>query len=122
MIPASHAVRAALVLKLLGTARRSHVMDLLFDDGVALAVGLNAVPKATFMSQYSSPLGRRAIVRLLGAWIERLPSRSGATSAFGRASSFAASWIQRPASPSPTPRSACACRGALTIPFCWMPG
>jgi hypothetical protein len=72
MIPATHAVRAALVLKLLGTARRSHVMDLLFDDGVALAVGLNAVPKATFMSQYSSRLGRRAIVRLLGAWIERL--------------------------------------------------
>lgn len=72
MIPAPHAVRAALVLKLLGTARRSHVMDLLFDDGVALAVGLNAVPKATFMSQYSSRLGRRAIVRLLGAWIERL--------------------------------------------------
>ena len=42
MIPAAHAVRAALVLKLLGKARRSHVMDLLFDDGVALAVGLNA--------------------------------------------------------------------------------
>ena len=72
MIPATHAVRAALVLKLLGTARRSDVMDLLFDEGVALAVGLNAVPKATFMSQYSSRLGRRAIVRLLGAWIERL--------------------------------------------------
>jgi hypothetical protein len=72
MIPATHAVRAALVLKLLGSARRSHVMDLLFDDGVALAVGLNAVPKATFMSQYSSRLGRQAIVRLLGAWIERL--------------------------------------------------
>jgi hypothetical protein len=69
MIPAP---RAALVLKLLGTARRSHVMDLLFDEGVALTVGLNAVPKATFMSQYSSRLGRRAIVRLLGAWIERL--------------------------------------------------
>jgi hypothetical protein len=72
MIPAPHAVRAALILKLLGRARRSHVMDLLFDDGVALAAGVNALPKATFMSQYSSRLGRRAIVRLLGAWIERL--------------------------------------------------
>ena len=58
MIPAAHAVRSALVLKLLGKARRSHVMDLLFDEGVALAVGLNALPKATFMSQYSSRLGR----------------------------------------------------------------
>lgn len=72
MIPATHAVRAALVLKLLGTARRSHVMDLLFDDGVALAVGLNALPKTTFMAQYSSRLGRKAIVRLMGAWIDRL--------------------------------------------------
>jgi len=72
MIPATHAVRAGLVLKLLGTARRSHVMDLLFDEGVALAVGLNALPKATFMSQYSSRLGRQAMVRLLGAWIERV--------------------------------------------------
>ncbi len=72
MIPAAPAVRAALVLKLLGKARRSHVMDLVFDPGVALAVGLNAIPKTTFMAQYSTRLGRRAIVRLLGAWIERL--------------------------------------------------
>jgi hypothetical protein len=72
MIPATHAVRAALLLKLLGKSRRSHVMDLVFDAGVALASGLNAVPKATFMSQYSSRLGRKAIVRLLGAWIEKL--------------------------------------------------
>src|SRR6266487_1459635 len=34
--------------------------------------GLNAVPKATFMWQYSSRLGRKAIARLLGTWIERL--------------------------------------------------
>ena len=39
MIPASHAVRAALVLKLLGTARRSHVMDLPFDEGVPFMPG-----------------------------------------------------------------------------------
>jgi hypothetical protein len=74
MIPAGHAVRAALLLKLLGKSRRSHVMDLVFDPGVALAVGLNAIPKATFMSQYSTRLGRRAIIRLLGGWIERLRS------------------------------------------------
>jgi len=72
MIPAAHAVRAALLLKLLGKSRRSHVMDLVFDPGVALAAGLNAIPKATFMSQYSSRLGRKALVRLLGAWIEKL--------------------------------------------------
>lgn len=72
MIPAGHAVRAALILKLLGKTRRSHVMDLVFDPGVALAAGLNAIPKATFMSQYSSRLGRKAIARLLGAWIQKL--------------------------------------------------
>lgn len=72
MIPAPHAVRSALILKLLGKARRSHVMDLLFDQGVALAAGLNALPKATFLSQYSSRLGRKAIVRLLSGWIMRL--------------------------------------------------
>lgn len=72
MIPAAYAVRAALLLKLVGKARRSHVMDLILDEGVALAAGLNALPKATFMSQYSSRLGRKAIVALMGGWVERL--------------------------------------------------
>jgi hypothetical protein len=72
MIPAAHAVRAALLLKLLGKSRRSHVMDLLFDEGVSLAAGLNAMPKTTFMWQYSSRLGRKAITRFLGAWIAAL--------------------------------------------------
>ena len=72
LIPAAHALRAALLLKLIGKARRSHVMDLVLDDGIALAVGLNAIPKATFMAQYSSRLGRKAIVRLMGGWVERL--------------------------------------------------
>lgn len=72
MIPAAHAVRSALLLKLLGKSRRSHVMDLVFDEGVALAAGLNAIPKATFMAQYSSRLGRKPIAKLLGAWVKTL--------------------------------------------------
>ena len=72
MIPAAHAVRASLALKLLGKSRRSHGMDLVFDPGVALAVGLNAIPKTTFMSQYSSRLGRKALVEFLGAWVGKL--------------------------------------------------
>lgn len=72
MIPATHAVRASLVLKLLGKSRRSHIMDLVFDPGVALAVGLNAVPKTTFMANYSARLGRKRIVQVLGGWVERL--------------------------------------------------
>jgi len=35
-------------------------------------MGLNACPKSTYMCPYSSRLGRKAIVRLLGAWVERL--------------------------------------------------
>ena len=72
MIPGAYAVRSALLLKLLGRSRRSHVMDLVFDEGVALAAGLNAIPKATFMSQYSSRLGRKAISSFLASWIGRL--------------------------------------------------
>ena len=72
MIPATHAVRSALILKLLGKSRRSHVMDLVFDPGVALAAGLNAIPKATYMWQYSTRLGRKAIASLLGGWIDRM--------------------------------------------------
>ena len=72
MIPATHAFRSALILKLLGKSRRSHVMDLVFDEGVALAAGLNAIPKKGFMWQYSGRLGRKAIARLLGSWVERL--------------------------------------------------
>jgi hypothetical protein len=72
MIPAAYAFRSALLLKLLGKSRRSHVMDLVFDEGVAIAAGLNAIPKSTFMWQYSCRLGRNAIARLLGSWVERL--------------------------------------------------
>lgn len=72
MIPAAHAVRAALILKLIGKARRCHVMDLLFDEGIALAAGLNAIPKDVFLWQYSTRLGRKQIAELLGSWVGRL--------------------------------------------------
>src|SRR3989442_4277676 len=93
MIPAEHAVRAALLLKLLGKYRRSHVMDLVFDPGVALAAGLNAIPKATFMSQYSSRLGRKAIPGFLGSWVQgphkaQLPDRASFYLAFHSISSL----------------------------------
>jgi hypothetical protein len=69
MIPAAEAVRAALVLKLLGQSRRSHVMDWVFDAGVALCAGLNVMPKTTFLSQYSSRVGRKTIAQLLERWV-----------------------------------------------------
>jgi hypothetical protein len=71
MIPAAHAVRAALALKLTSTERKSHVMDLVFDEGLALWTGLNVVPKTTFLSQYSSRLGPRRLAALLDGWVRR---------------------------------------------------
>ena len=44
MIPCEQAVRAMLALKLIGKERKSHVMDLVFDQGIAVG-RLNVVPK-----------------------------------------------------------------------------
>jgi hypothetical protein len=72
MIPAAHAVRAALALKLTSTERKSHVMDLVFDEGLALWAGLNVTPKTTFLSQYASRLGPRRLTALLDGWVQTL--------------------------------------------------
>jgi len=40
-IPAAHAWRSLLALKLFGNARPSHVMSSVFDEGLALFAGLN---------------------------------------------------------------------------------
>jgi len=54
MIPAEHALRAALALKLWSVERKSHVMALVADEGLALFAGLNAFPKKSYLSEYSS--------------------------------------------------------------------
>ena len=72
MIPAAHAVRAALALKLTSTERKSHGMDWVFDEGLALWTGLNVPPKTTFLSQYSGRLGPRRLVSLLDGWVQAL--------------------------------------------------
>ena len=59
MIPAAHALRAALALKLWSIERKSHVMALVADEGLALFCGLNAMPKKSFLSEYSSRITRQ---------------------------------------------------------------
>jgi hypothetical protein len=54
MIPATHALRASLVLKLWAIERKSHIMALFADPGLALFCGLNAMPKKSILSEYSS--------------------------------------------------------------------
>jgi transposase len=71
-IPAAQALLATLALKLWSIERKSHVMALVADEGLALFAGLNSIPKKSFLSEYSHRLERRHTLRLLGAWQERL--------------------------------------------------
>lgn len=68
MIPATHALRCCLTLKLWSVERKSHVMALVADEGLALFAGLNAFPKKSFFSEYSSRIDHRRTTRLLAAW------------------------------------------------------
>ena len=72
MVPAEQAVRSLLALKLLGTERKSHVMDLVFDPAMALFAGLNVVPKRSYLAAYSSRVDHRANLRLMDAWFEQI--------------------------------------------------
>ncbi len=68
MIPAGHALRASLALKLWAIERKSHVMALVADEGLALFCGLNAMPKKSFLSEYSSRITPQKVSRLLALW------------------------------------------------------
>jgi hypothetical protein len=70
MIPAPHALRALLGLKLFGAARHSHVMSEVFDEGLALFAGLNAIPKRAFLTEYSCRIDPAAYPRLMSLWFE----------------------------------------------------
>jgi hypothetical protein len=72
MIPAEHALRSLLALKLIGTERKSHVMDLVFDEGLALFAGLNAIPKRSYLAAYSSRIGRKANLHFMKEWFQHV--------------------------------------------------
>ena len=76
MIPAGHALRASLALKLWSIERKSHVMALVADEGLALFCGLNAMPKKSFLSEYSSRITPPKVSRLLGQWHSHLTGES----------------------------------------------
>jgi hypothetical protein len=68
MIPAAHALRACLALKLWSIERKSHVMSLVTDEGLALFSGLNVTPKKSYLSEYSSRIGPLHTQKLLASW------------------------------------------------------
>jgi len=72
MIPAAHALRAALALKLWSVERKSHIMALVADEGLALFCGLNVMPKKSFLSEYSSRITPQQVSRLLAGWHAQL--------------------------------------------------
>src|SRR5260370_13611269 len=72
MIPAHQALRSLLALKLVGKERKSHVMDLVFDQGLALFAGLNVIPKRSYLAAYSSGIGQRTNTRLMETWFEHI--------------------------------------------------
>src|ERR1700758_4147189 len=81
MIPAGHALRASLALKLWSIERKSHVMALVADEGLALFCGLNAMPKKSYLSEYSSRITPQKVSRLLALWHGQLTGETVLTGA-----------------------------------------
>ena len=72
MIPAAQAVRSLLALKLIGTERKSHVMDLVTDQAIALFAGINVVPKRSCLAAYSSRIDHKVCLRFMEGWLEQV--------------------------------------------------
>ena len=70
MIPAAQAMRSLLGLKLFGSARHSHVMSYVLDEGLALFAGLNVVPKRSFLTEYSCRIDPASYPRLMRLWFD----------------------------------------------------
>lgn len=70
MISAGQAVRSLLGLKLFGRARHSHIMSSVFDQGLALFAGLNAIPKRAFLTEYSGRVDPRCYPALMRDWFD----------------------------------------------------
>jgi hypothetical protein len=72
MIPAPHALRSLLALKLFGNARHSHVMSHVLDEGLALFAGLNVIPKRSFLTEYSCRIDPACYPAFLRQWFKAL--------------------------------------------------
>jgi len=70
MIPAGAAMRSLLALKLFGSARHSHVMSSVFDEGLALFAGLNVIPKRSFLTEYSCRIDPGNYPKLMRLWFD----------------------------------------------------
>lgn len=76
MIPAGHAMRSLLALKLSGSARKSHIMSYVLDEGLALFAGLNTIPKRAFLTEYSCRIDPATHPEFMRLWFDSV-SRLG---------------------------------------------
>ena len=72
LIPAGCALRSLLALKLFGSARHSHVMSSVLDEGLALFAGLNVIPKRSFLTEYSCRIDPDCYPKLTRLWFDAL--------------------------------------------------
>lgn len=72
MIPASTALRSLLAMKLYGSARHSHVMSSVFDEGLALFAGLNVIPKRSFLTEYSCRIAPKCYPDFMQRWFDAM--------------------------------------------------
>jgi transposase len=70
MIPAAHAMRSLLALKLYGNQRHSHVMSAVLDEGLALFAGLNVIPKRSYLTEYSCRIHPNSYPKLMSHWFD----------------------------------------------------
>lgn len=72
MVPSGCAMRALLALKLFGSARHSHVMSYVFDEGPALFAGLNVIPKRSFLTEYSCRIDPSCYPTVMSRWFDAM--------------------------------------------------
>ena len=72
LVPPAPAVLALLGMKLFGSARHSHVMSYVLDEGLALFAGLNVMPKRSFLTEYSCRIKPECYPRLMKEWFEAM--------------------------------------------------
>ncbi len=67
-IPAGHAFRSLLALKLWGIGRPPHMMTDILDPGAALFAGLNAMPNRSTLTEYSGRIDPKLCAGLMDRW------------------------------------------------------
>jgi hypothetical protein len=72
MVPAAHALRSLLALKLQSNRRHTHVMSAVLDEGLALFAGLNVIPKRSFLTEYSCRIAKSCYPKLMRHWFDAM--------------------------------------------------